>query len=158
MLANWLRKLFCETDSTSDDSKVTLAAIGLIIEVAHADQQCSEDELAHLRSFVVDHFDVRADQLDHVIADALEDHDNRVSIQPLTRLINETFTVQQKTDLLRAMWKIALSDGHLQKYEEGTIRKIADLLYIPHLAYIRAKLRAAEELTEVTSRRTPREP
>jgi uncharacterized tellurite resistance protein B-like protein len=42
------------------------------------------------------------------------------------------------------MWRVAYADAELSAYEQHTIRKIADLLYVPHRAYIAAKLRARD--------------
>jgi len=145
MLANWFKQIFADTDTTPDANKIALAAVGLATEVMQADQRCLPEELAQLRSVALDTFAVDADQVDELIAKALDDHNKRVSIQPLTHLINETFSAQQKMDLVEAMWKIAYADGNLEKYEEGAIRKIADLLYVPHSVFIQTKLRAAEE-------------
>ena len=39
------------------------------------------------------------------------------------------------------LWDIAYSDGRIDKYEDYTIRKISDLLYIKHSDFIKAKLR-----------------
>ncbi len=38
------------------------------------------------------------------------------------------------------MWRVAYADGHLDKYEEHLIRQVAELTYVPHQDYIRAKL------------------
>jgi len=42
------------------------------------------------------------------------------------------------------MWQVAYADSELSAYEQHVIRKIADLLYVPHRAYIAAKLRARD--------------
>jgi uncharacterized tellurite resistance protein B-like protein len=144
MLANWLKQVFADTSKTTDNGNTALAAIGLVVEVVQADQRCADEELDQLRRIAVEEFAIDAMQVDQLIANALDDHNNRVSVQPLTRLINETFSVGQKADLMKAMWTIAYADGSLEKYEEGTIRKIADLLYIPHSVFIKTKLLAAE--------------
>jgi uncharacterized tellurite resistance protein B-like protein len=47
--------------------------------------------------------------------------------------------------LMTAMWRVALADGHLDKHEEGIIRRVADLLYIRHNEYIRCKLAAKNQ-------------
>jgi len=146
MLANWLKQVFADTnETTTDTNKTALAAIGLVVEVIQADQRCTNEELQQLRNVALDTFTVSADQVDSLIANALDDHNNRVSIQPLTRLINETFSAQQKADLVKAMWRVAFADGTLEKYEEGAIRKTADLLYIPHSVFIKTKLQVTEE-------------
>jgi uncharacterized tellurite resistance protein B-like protein len=40
------------------------------------------------------------------------------------------------------MWQVAYADGRLDKYEEGLIRQVAELTYVPHAEYIRTKLAA----------------
>lgn len=39
------------------------------------------------------------------------------------------------------LWRIAYANESLHKYEEYLVRKIAELLYVPHSAFIAAKLR-----------------
>lgn len=145
MLANWLKQVFADNNESRQAGNTSLAAIGLVIEVVQADQRRADEELSQLRRIAIEQFAVDAAQVDTLISQALDDHDKRVSIQPLTRLINETFSVEQKSALMHAMWIIAYADGNLEKYEEGTIRKIADLLYVPHSVFIKTKLLAAEE-------------
>lgn len=144
MLANWLKQVFADTSTTPNSGNTALAALGLVVEVIQADRHCADEELNQLRRIAIEEFDVDAGQVDTLLASALDDHNNRVSVQPLTRLINETFSAEQKADLMQAMWTIAYVDDNLEKYEEGTIRKIADLLYIPHSVFIKTKLLAAQ--------------
>ena len=61
-----------------------------------------------------------------------------------TSLINRTFSQAQKQQVVELMWQVAYADGELSAYEQHVIRKIADLLYVPHRAYIAAKLRARD--------------
>ena len=42
------------------------------------------------------------------------------------------------------MWKVAAVDGRVDPHEEHLLRKVADLLYVSHADYIRAKLGAVE--------------
>ena len=42
------------------------------------------------------------------------------------------------------MWQVVYADAELSAHEHHVMRKIADLLYIPHGDYIAAKLRAKE--------------
>jgi uncharacterized tellurite resistance protein B-like protein len=44
------------------------------------------------------------------------------------------------------MWRVAFADRRLDKYEEAQIRKIADLLYVPHKDFIRTKLRVQQAM------------
>ncbi len=43
---------------------------------------------------------------------------------------------------LSPLWMVAYADGNLDKYEEHLIRRVAELTYVAHEDYIRAKLQA----------------
>jgi len=62
------------------------------------------------------------------------------SLYPLTRYINDNYNNIEKYQLVLALWDVALEDGRIDKYEDHLIRKIADLIYLPHSEFIRAKL------------------
>ena len=55
-------------------------------------------------------------------------------------MVNDEFEYQDKLDLLSNLWKVALADGYLDKYEEHLLRKISDLIHISHSDYINIKL------------------
>ena len=61
-----------------------------------------------------------------------------------TSLINRHFTQAQKERIVELMWQVAYADSEASPYEEHLIRKLADLLYVEHHAYIRAKLAARD--------------
>ena len=61
-----------------------------------------------------------------------------------TSLINKQFTPEQKARVIEQMWTIAYADAKLSRYEEHLVRKIADLLYVPHATVIAAKIRARD--------------
>jgi uncharacterized tellurite resistance protein B-like protein len=58
-----------------------------------------------------------------------------------TSLINKEYSLEQKVRLIESLWKIAFIDGVLDMNEEYLVRKIADLLHVPHTAFIMAKNR-----------------
>ena len=62
----------------------------------------------------------------------------------LTRLINNGFSAAQKVKVIELMWEVAYADDKLQKYEEALVRKVADLIYVPHSDFIAAKHRILE--------------
>jgi uncharacterized tellurite resistance protein B-like protein len=46
--------------------------------------------------------------------------------------------------MIEHMWRVAYADAELSAWEQHLVRKVADLLYVPHTAYIAAKLRAQQ--------------
>lgn len=50
---------------------------------------------------------------------------------------------QQRFELIQSMWQVAYADNVLDPIEEAIIRKVAELLYVNHSDFIRAKLSVA---------------
>ncbi len=89
-------------------------------------------------------FELSAQECDALVRLAEEELDGTVSYFEFTRLINEQFTMRQKAHIVELLWKVAFSDAKIDKYEEHYVRKIADLLYVPHREFIAAKHRAED--------------
>lgn len=49
--------------------------------------------------------------------------------------------MEQKIQLIESLWKIAFIDGELDVHEEYLVRKISELLYVPHSDFILIKNR-----------------
>ena len=47
--------------------------------------------------------------------------------------------------MVELLWQIAYANESLHIYEEHLVRKIADLLHVPHSAFIAAKLNASSK-------------
>ena len=43
------------------------------------------------------------------------------------------------------LWKVALADDRLDKYEDYVVRKVADLLYVRHADLIKIRNRVRED-------------
>ena len=84
--------------------------------------------------------------MNELIDAAEQESTHASSIQQFTRLINDNCTQAEKFALVRSMWTLAYTDGDLDKYEEHTIRKVADLIYLPHTEFIRARKQVREGL------------
>jgi len=119
-----------------------LAAAALMIDVARADYAHDPREMIALRAALRERFGVTEEQLDALVALADAEASEATSAYRFTRIINDEYSDQEKSELIAAMWAVAYADGNLDKYEEHLIRKIAELIYVPHSEFIRTKLQA----------------
>lgn len=129
-----------EQPAQENPQTLQLAAAALLIELTRADFQSQPEEIKAVEQALQSKFDLEPDKLTALIALADEEVRNTTSLYQFTRLINDHYQPEQKFRLIVAMWQVALADGELSKYEDHLIRKIADLLYVPHSEFIRAKL------------------
>jgi uncharacterized tellurite resistance protein B-like protein len=124
----------------TDDDALNFATALLLFEVAKADYSLADSEWLSMKTALIEVLGITITMADKLLTTAQKHSETNTSMQPFTRLINDEFDLEQKKKLMRAMWQIAYADGKLDKYEEHYLRKIAELLYIPHSQFIQQKL------------------
>lgn len=137
-----------KAEKQSDSSlynRVELTAAVLMVEISLADSSIDDNELATIKTALIDKFHIDAAQVDELISLARQEVDHAVSLHNFTRLLNDKLSAPEKIQIIELLWEVAFADAVLDKYEEYYIRKIADLLYISHKDYLRTKHRVAEK-------------
>lgn len=124
-----------------DESTTQLALTALMIEIAESDFQDAPEERTAIHEIVKNSFNVSSKKAENIIRLAREEHQNSTDYFQFTRLINDTYSAQQKIDLIENLWKVAFSDQVIDKFEEHVIRRIADLIYVSHSDFMTTKLR-----------------
>jgi uncharacterized tellurite resistance protein B-like protein len=140
-----LKKLFevpAQESEADRQQRVRLAAAALLIETARADFTQEASEQAALESLLSSSLQLDPAAVRKLLEAASSRLDDSTSLYEFTRVINDYYSAAQKLELISAMWRVAYADGDLDKYEEYLIRQVAELTYVPHADYIRAKLEA----------------
>ena len=123
------------------DRDLRLAACALLLELAHADDEFTDDERGHLENAVRRHFG-----LDHHQAEMLLHHAERArrsapDLWQFTNLIREHYSLGQKMVLAEVMWGLVFADGELNAREDYLMRKVSKLLALemPYLSEARKR-------------------
>lgn len=124
--------------------RLHLATAALLLEVSRADFHVHDQELAEIAGVLQRQFGFTDEETRELIEVAREESDELLSLHPVVRLINEHFDAEGRARIMEDLWRVAYAKGTLDKHQEYTVRKIADLLYVPHSVYIRTKLKVEE--------------
>lgn len=143
-ILNWLGVV--ESGSEEVDIDPNRAAAALMVEIMAADHEWAEEEQAHIQSLLQDQLGLAADEALGLVEQARLDHAESNDLFRYTSVINSHYSPEQKRELLERLWTVAYADGELDRYEEHMLRKLADLLHLPHSKYIQAKLSAREKM------------
>ena len=119
-----------------------VATAVLLVEVTRADFSVEQSERQRLRQLLEQQFELSVEELDALLEQAEVDADRLVSIQHITRLINQHYDHAMKLRVIQMMWHMVYADGEKDHYEEHLIRQVADLLYISHSEFVQARHRA----------------
>jgi len=120
-----------------------LAATALLLEVGHADHHMAPEETAEILSIVQETFAINDQDIEEFFSDAEQQKHDSTSLYEFTGIINSSFDERQKYELIGQLWRIAYIDGEVDRYEDHTIRKVAELIYVSHSDFIKAKLEIA---------------
>lgn len=129
--------------ATSAEQRTHLAAAALFIEVLRADGHFSEAERGTLHKTLADRFQLKQAEAEELLALADAEAKEAIDLYQFTSEINRRFSAEQKSLLIEQLWRVALSDELLHYREEHLIRRISELIHVPHSVYIAAKLRAS---------------
>ena len=116
------------TESTASRKDIRLAACALLMEIAHADDEFTDDERKHLEAAVQRQFGLDAPEAQKLLVLAEQERAQAVDLWQFTNLIAENYSIGQKMVLAEIMWGLAYSDGKLAGREDYLMRKICNLL------------------------------
>ena len=129
-------------DEEQGHDAVAIAACALMLELAHADDEFTDDERQHIEEAVTRHFNVPAEAAGELIALADEERRRAVDLYQFTSLIASRFDEGQRMVLAEVMWRIVYSDGVLAKHEHYLMHKVSNLLDLKPGYLSEAKKRA----------------
>lgn len=144
-ITSLFKQLLEGQDLAKNAASPELAIACLLTEVAGADHQISQPEqqaksalLKHLLS-IDDEEEAAA-----LLARAEQQVKQSASLYDFTSQLRN-LSQTQRFELVKAMWEVANADGTIDPLEDAVIRKAAELLYVDHSQFIRAKLMAADK-------------
>ena len=121
---------------------IEVATAALLVETVRLDGEIDASERAAAHRAVRAKFGLGEAEAATLIRLAEEEARDATGYYQFTSLINKQFSAEQKERVIELMWQIAYADADLSAHEQHVVRKIAELLHVPHRAYIAAKLRA----------------
>ena len=129
-------------DPVHSDHSLQLATAALLIEVSRSDFDIGESEQQTVVELLRKQFSLTEEELKTLVDLGQQEAEQATSLYQFTHLINEHYSPDQKSQLVFHLWQVALADDYLDKHEDHLIRKVADLMHVPHKEFIRTKLAA----------------
>ena len=134
-----------DVSEAETERQLQLASAALMIEVLYADYAVTQAELDTLRSVLGEAFGLDKAEADRLILLAQEERAEATDYYQFTSLINEHYSQAQKRELVTRLWQMAYADKRIHKFEEHLVRRLADLLHVPHSAFMQSKHRASRK-------------
>jgi uncharacterized tellurite resistance protein B-like protein len=148
---NFIRQTLLSNKGQSDngpdrEERTRIAAGVILLEAAHADHECTDDELDHVIETLGSDFNLSRKHVEDLLELAHRERTQAVDLFEFTNHINNEFSREEKKAVLESVWRIIHIDGQLEKHEDHFVRKLTHLLRLSHKEMIDAKLKAREQI------------
>jgi uncharacterized tellurite resistance protein B-like protein len=141
-----IRKFFDDhfdrkSEERGSERSLRLATAALLFEVASADYALDPAEQGLIKRLVEQRFALGEEETSELLSLAEEASREAPGLHGFTVLINEHWSMAERTRLVEQMWEVVYADGRLDDHEQHLMRKVQRLLHVPYRDYIVAKLR-----------------
>ena len=136
--------------SSQDDSSsqrrqevrdVRVAACALLLEMANIDGEFSEVEREKIISILKKNYDLSDEYAAALLEASDEELKGSIDLWQFTNLINQNYSMEEKTKVIETLWEIVYTDEKFDKHEDYLVHKLANLLRLTHKQLIEAKLK-----------------
>jgi len=135
-----------DADPAARERMIRTATAALLVEMVRVDAAVLGEEGQELRSLLGRHFGLPADEVDALIASAEAEVDAAASLYDFIKQLNGVLNEGDKARVLEMLWRIALSDQQLDRFEETLVRKVGDMLKLSSNEVARTKAKVQGEL------------
>ena len=120
------------------DQKNIIGISALLVHAAKIDEQYSDHEKILIKEFIKLY--LKNGNNDEVLKKAEEMESDSNQLLNFTNLIKKN-TTEVKSDIIKHLWKIIISDNAIDQYESNLMRRICGLIYFPDKMCAEIKLK-----------------
>ena len=121
-------KFFNKNNEKTDTNLETINIACLLIHAAKIDENYTSEEKEIIKKTVKKLYP-DLDNLDNIVSKAEQKENDSNHIQEFTKDV-KSFSLENKILIVETLWKIILSDGKSDIYENNLMRRLAGLLYL----------------------------
>jgi len=119
--------------------RLRLAVAALLLEMTRMDETARPEECARVEEAVRERFELTPEETRELLALAEAESKDATDYFQFTSLINRHYGPGERVALVRELWRIAYGDAILHQNEEYLVRKLAELLHVPHSQLLATK-------------------
>jgi uncharacterized tellurite resistance protein B-like protein len=126
------------------DSKI--AAAILLVAVVKADGEVNRMEFAEVIDILGKRFNMPPKEIGTLLEEASDSIEAEHDLAEFTLHLRNAWDQQERLNLLRSFWEIAIADDLIDNQERSLINRLASLLDLPSTEITKARERAEEVL------------
>jgi len=137
-----LKQIIHQHEPEPDEHALPRAAAVLLLELAAADAGIDDSERQVIERAMIEKFGLNAAEVQALIDEATLQQRQTHSLHEFTHQLRTQLSPDARSEMVEWFWKVSFADGRLDRHEEHLVRRLADLLGVPHREFMRRKHKA----------------
>ncbi len=138
-----LKSIVNRHEPAAEEHALARAGAVVLLEMAAVDDHFDATELDIIHQAIERAFGIAGAELEELISQAKTLRGQAVSLHDYTRSLRTGLPRGSRDELVGWLWKVAYANGVVDRFEEQLLRRLSDLLGVPHAEFIRRKHIAA---------------
>ena len=128
MIGDFLRRLSDPGPSKAPDTDARLALAALLVRIARANWEYSDEEVARIDLILSRRYGLDAEDAADLRVEAESVESDANDTVQFTRAIKDAVAYEDRDSVIEALWELVLADGVRDYEEEGILRLVSPLL------------------------------
>jgi len=130
-----------EDGKRTQDRDIHVAVCALFLEMAYIDGEFNDSEQEEVIGLLKKHHHLNDEDVTELVEAATQELAGSIDLWQFTNLINQTYSRQEKIQIIQTVWQMVYADEKLDKHEDYLMHKLARLLRLTHKELIDTKLK-----------------
>ena len=130
MFGDFIRRLTAPDPAPLTDADARLALTALLVRIARTDGHYAEAEIRRIDAVIKTRYGLGPFEVTKLRADAETLETEAPDTVRFTRAIKDAVPLEERTEIIEALWEVALADGDRDHEEDALMRLVAPMLGI----------------------------
>lgn len=140
-----LRRLMAPEPTRLPEPDAELALAALLVRIARTDGLYAAEEVERIDRVLARYHDLDPFAAAKLRSEAEEIEREAPDTVRFTRALKEAVALEDRTELMTALWSVALADGMREAHEDRLMRMVANLLGLTDVESALARQKAEQE-------------
>ena len=126
-----------ELDDNTNSFQEVISVICIMLEISRLDGKIDASEIEEIKKYFDENFEDA--NFEETLAELQQKSSEETSFHPYVESINNNCVKEEKIEIMKIIWKLILSDGVIDPYEDNLFMQIGDLLFIKRSELMKIK-------------------
>ena len=126
-----------ELDDNTNSFQEVISVICIMLEISRLDGKIDANEIEEIKKYFDENFEDT--NFEETLAELKQKSSEETSFHPYVESINSNYVKEEKIEIMKIIWKLILSDGVIDPYEDNLFMQIGDLLFIKRSELMKIK-------------------